>query len=49
MQTVTQAWKAAAGVDGQRPMQAVRLPPGQAGVGPGGVGDGPGVRGGLAF
>ena len=49
MQIPTQAWKAAAGVDGQRPMHAARLPPGQAGVGPGGVGDGPGVSGGLAF
>ena len=51
MQIPTQAWKAAAGVDGQRPMQAERLPPGHAGVGPGpgGVGFGPGVSGGLAF
>ena len=45
MQVPTQAWKAAAGVDGHRPMQAPRLPPGQpgVGVGPGGVGPGPGA------
>ena len=44
-QTPTQAWKAAAGVDGQRPMQELRLPPGHpgVGVGPGGVGDGDGL------
>jgi len=50
VQTPTHAWKAAAGVDGQRPMQAERLPPGHGdGVGPGGVGPGAGLSGGLAF
>jgi len=42
-QTLTQAWKATAGLDGQIPMQAERLPPGHdgvGGVGPGGVGPG---------
>lgn len=34
-QTPTHAWKVAAGVLGQRPMQAARDPPGQPGVGPG--------------
>jgi len=42
-QTSTQAWKAAAGVLGQTPMQAARLPPGHPGVG--GVGPGDGLAG----
>ena len=47
VQTPTQAWKAAAGALGQRPMQAAREPPGQpgVGVGPGGVGPGDGLAG----